>query len=280
MAQAKSFIKLRGSMGETTFKKRGKKNFANDKVVISDERMKHHYKFERLRLNGKQMGNASKSAMVLRDAFNGIIHQCKDSRMVGRFNAELMKVVKQDSSHGAAERGKVARAENMEILRGFDFNNNARLRATFNVAFNTEVNRETGEAKIHIASFKPASAVKAPRLATQFRIMAQVAQIDFDPAVDFTQKSHPISAYYSGPVLLDNTPTEPVSITFNIKTGNVHTILIALGVDFIDSSNPLYATTGLGLRVNSACIVAVDAGLTVPFIGQVLNDNVNNSRKL
>ena len=188
MARAKSFIKLSGSLGDTTFKKVGKKNYASEKVSISDGRMKSHSSFKSLRKNGRQMGNASKTSKAIRFALNSFVHHCKDSKMVGRLNAEVMKVLKRDTAPGAYVRGKIARAENMELLLGFDFNDKVRLRATFNVPFTIEVNRETGEVKIHIASFIPASAIKAPRLATQLAIMAQVAGIDFDPAVEFNSK--------------------------------------------------------------------------------------------
>ena len=269
MAKAKSFIKLRGSLGETTFKKVGNKNIASEKVSISDGRMKNHPKFESLRINGRQMGNASKSAKTIRHAFNMIIHWCKDSKMAGRLNAEEMKVLKLDRARGSLIRGKIARAENMELLLGFDFNDKVRLRATFNVPFNLEVNRETGEVKIHIASFKPASAVKAPPLATRFAIMAQIADIDFDPAVDFNSKYKGVAMYSSEVIQLDNTPTDPVTIAFKVNAGNANTILIALGVNFYDESNPLYANIDLSRRVNSGCIVCVDEGVMVPFVGPV-----------
>ena len=269
MARAKSFIKLSGSLGETTFKKVGKKNYAIEKVSISDGRMKSNSSFKSLRKNGRQMGNASKTSKAIRFALNSFVHHCKDSKMAGRLNAEVMKVLKRDTAPGAYVHGKIARAENMELLLGFDFNDKVRLRATFNVPFTIEVNRETGEVKIHIASFIPASAIKSPRLATQFAIMAQVAGIDFDPAVDFKSKYKSVDMKSSAVIALDNTPTAPVSITFKIKTGHVNTIIIALGVDFYDESNPLYDTIDLSRRVNSGCIVGVDEGVTVPFTGEV-----------
>ena len=271
MARAKSFIKLSGSLGETTFKKVGKKNYAIEKVSISDGRMKSNSSFKSLRKNGRQMGNASKTSKAIRFALNSFVHHCKDSKMVGRLNAEVMKVLKRDTAPGpgAYVHGKIARAENMELLLGFDFNDKVRLRATFNVPFTIEVNRETGEVKIHIASFIPDSAIKSPRLATQFAIMAQVAGIDFDPAVDFKSKYKSVDMKSSAVIALDNTPTAPVSITFKIKTGHVNTIFVALGVDFHDFENPLYDTIDLSRRVSSGCIVGVDEGVTVPFVGPV-----------
>ena len=264
MARAKSFIQLRGSLGDTTFKKVGKNNFAHEKMSIAPGRMKNHRDFITLRENGSQMGNASKSAKTIRDALVNVIHLCKDSKMSNRFNAELRKVVRQDSSRGAVGIGRIARAENMGILQGFDFNDKAKLRTTFNVSYNTAINRDTGEVKLSIASFKPASAIRAPRFAKQFRIMAQVAEIDFDPAVYFNSKYKTINAQFLDFMPLDNRPTEPLSMSFKITTGNVNTIFLVLGVDFSDDENPMYASRALIKEVNAGCIVGVDEGVTVP----------------
>ena len=269
MARARSFIKLNGSMGETTFKQLGNKTFANDKVVVSKERVKYHSDYNFLRKNGKHLINASKSAKAVRDALSNLIDSCKDSKMAGRFTSEMMKVLKRDSSYDAFGRGMEARAENMGLLLGFNFNHKASLRAIFNVAFTTEINRQAGEVKINIASFKPASAVKAPPLARQFKIMAQVADIDFDPAVEFNKKFTRIGMYSSESIELNQTPTEPLAITVKVNTGNVNTIFIALGVDFRDSTNMLYASLDQSKRVNPGCIVAVDEGVTVPAKGIV-----------
>ena len=257
-------------MGETTFKQIGGKNFANDKVVISDGRIKHHYKYDSLRRNDSQMGNSSKSARAIRDSLGTLVNHCKDGKLVGRLNAEMMKVLQRDESVGAAMRGMIARAENMGLLQGFDFNSKTSLRSTFNIAFTTDVNRETGEVKITIASFKPASAVKAPKLATSFKIMAEVADINFDPGVEFNSKLNRTKAYFSEPMLLDNTPTQPLTISFAVKTGNANTIFIALGVDFHDSSNPLYHDINASRRVSAGCIIRVDEGVAVPYTGVVV----------
>ena len=265
MAQARSWIQLSGSMGETTFKKRGKKTFANDKVVISKAKVKSHKSYGPLRQNGSELSNASSNARIIRQALQDVVHYCKDPKMYARLTSEVMKVLKRDNSAGAFTRGQVARAENMGHLLGFNFNEKAQLRAKFNVAFTTEVNRETGEVKIKIASFKPARAIKSPPLATQFKIRAQVAQIDFNPAIAEHAKYERMGGYASDFIQLNETPTDPQSITLPIKTGKISTIFIALGVDFWDASNPVYAEIEQSVRVSAGCIVAVDEGEEVAF---------------
>jgi hypothetical protein len=79
---------------------------------------------------------------------------------------------------------------------------------------------------------------------------------------------------------LENTPTEPLSFSFNIKTGNVNTIFLVLGVDFLDLENPLYSSIALLQRVNASCIVAVDKGVTVPFTGVVPDEEVPDAGTL
>ena len=280
MARVRSFLQLRGSIGETTFKQVGKKNYAQDKVVINKDKIRNDKQYTTLRKNGKQMGNASKSARAIRDSLYLVAGYCKDPTMSNRLNAELRNIVKQDSSDTIVKYGKIARSENMHLLQGFDFNDKVRLRSTFNVFYNTDVNRETGEVTVNIASFKPAWAIKSPHLATKYRIMAHVAEIDFNPAVLFMHKFQAIGGYFTDYLTIDTTPTEPLTIKFKIKPGNVNTIFIALGVHFNDLSNPLYENAALSKRVSSGGIVAVDEGVTVPLKGSSAKKIVAGSKDM
>lgn len=249
MARARGFIKLSGSMGETTFKRgAGNKNFANDKIVVSEARRKLHPDFTSHRRQASNFGNASACAKVLRLAFSTLQHFARDSKMFTRLNAEMRNVVKKDQSPNLDLRQYV-QAENLGYLLGFNFNEKVRLRVAFNVKYQTAINRETGECTINISPFKPSLSVKAPKYATHFRIAASAVSIDF--ALKESKRASFLTDYFK----IDSTLTEPITIVLKLEPAVAHPIFIALGLNFMEETKLYFTTKEEMRRVNPLCLV-------------------------
>ena len=253
MAQVSGPIKLRGSMGGTTFKKgRGKKRLAMNKQAVSGARMKQHDAYSSLRRNASKMGSASSCAGLLRVSLANLLAWSHDSGMVNRLNAEMRKVVKKDTMPNE-DRRQVVRPENLPHLLGFNFNEKVSLRAAFNVAYKTNINRGTGEVTINISSFKPSRAIKGPKYATHFKIVSNAVELDI-----YNQTENHGWQYTSDIFKIDSTITSPFIITHKVTPGATVSILIALGLEFIEETGNYYATREQKRVVNPSCLVAIN----------------------
>ena len=253
MARVHGYIKLRGSMGETTFKGGpGKKNYANDKVVISDARMKYHDKYRTLRREASHLSNASTCAKLLRDSVTNFIDDASDSKVVNRTYTEMRKVLKKDKTPDA-DRRQIVRDENMVHMLGFNFNDKVKLRVAFNVAYRTKINRETGELTITISSFKPVSAIRGPQYATHFKIVSNAM------AIDLKGKQEKYVTHETPLFKIDSsTPTEPMTIIHQLPAGSTDLLCIAMGLQFSEETGNYYMTTPQKRVVNPLCLVDVN----------------------
>ena len=240
-------------MGETTFKGGpGKKNYANDKVVISDARMKLHDKYTSLRTQSFHLGNASSCAKLLRNSVSNLVFSAQDSKMVNRCYAEMRKVLKKDKTPHADHR-QIVQDENMVHMLGFNFNDKVKLRVAFNVPYRTTINRETGELTIKISSFKPVSAIRGPKYATHFKIVSNGIALDFannnETAVTFESALYKIDSSIA---------TDPLTIILQLTPGSTDLLGIALGLLFSDESGNYYVTHEQRRVVNPLCLVDVN----------------------
>ena len=73
MAKVRGFLKLQGSMGETTFmkQKNGNNWGSQDKLVISPDRFKSDPKFARVRENATEFATA-RSGELIRDSISSL----------------------------------------------------------------------------------------------------------------------------------------------------------------------------------------------------------------
>ena len=161
MARAKSFLQLRGSMSETTFRKVGNKNYAQDKLDISRE---SHKGFALNMSDANGFSTAARAGKLLRNSIKSLVNLSKDNKMTSR----LLKVLMKMSEHGIGQ------------LPGFNFNEKVQLNDCFNVPYNTLIQRHTGQLTINIKSFIPAINIKAPKFATHMRIVSAGLYIDFN----------------------------------------------------------------------------------------------------
>ena len=249
MAQVRGYVKLRGSMGETTFKKgRGKVGIAHDKLDLSKDRMKYHSTYESLRNNASEFSNASTTAKLLRRSIANLLNTSKDSKMTNRLVNEMMMVLKKDTVTRTFR--QEVRAENMTHLLGFNFNENVRLRVAFNVPYRTTINRQTGEVTIKISGFKPSSAIRGPKFATHFKIVTSAIEIDLIKKFEY----HNIFSE-SEMIALNSSSADPLIITHQLTPQSTAMLMIVVGLQFSEETGYYYQTREQQQMVNPLSLV-------------------------
>ena len=252
MARVKSIFQAQGSMGNTTFVMRGNKNYAYDKIVVSDRRRYEDSSFAVTRKNAAELGDASLCAKLIREGLSRTLLQARDSGVANRLNAEMMKVLKKPGKNVAY--AAVVLPEHMDHLLGFNFNKKVRLRPSFNVPIKTIFNRDTGEVTINIAAFRPASTVKGPKHATHVRIISIALELDF--ANKFGKGIEQSSEVFA----LDDLLIAPITFSHNLTPGTKQTLFHVMGLQFIDTHGFYYNSDEKMCKVNPLSIVGLDKG--------------------
>src|SRR5687768_3707590 len=139
MARQTGLIKLKGSIGNVTFYTTVAGDLARQKGGVDAERIATDPAFQRTRENGSEFGRAGLAARLLYTAFRGLIAGTNDSYMYGRLVREFVKVIRADATSARGQRNVID--GEAELLKGFEFNNRARLKATFYAPFTANIDR-------------------------------------------------------------------------------------------------------------------------------------------
>jgi len=179
MARQTGLITFKGQMGGVSFYKTAEDGFlARQKGGVDGDRIKNSPEFQRTRENNAEFGRAGAAAKLLRQAFRSVIMNSADSRMSGRLNREMVKVVKADATNPRGERNVID--GEAELLQGFEFNDYGRLSRTFFAAYTTAVDRVRGALSVTLEPFVPANMIAYPDGATHCKLIAAGAAIDFE----------------------------------------------------------------------------------------------------
>jgi len=179
MAKLNSLLKIEGTLEGMTFYKSKNGYLVRAKGGISKNRIENDPSFVRTRENGSEFGQCAKSGKLLRQTFTSMLVDVKD----GSLTARMMKIIAQiknlDTLSLRGDRNVANGLQTLEgktILKGFDFNSNAKLKSI--LLADIQLNSSTGE--ISITDFNPAQQLSAPGGATHVSLIAGVARIDFD----------------------------------------------------------------------------------------------------
>ena len=230
MAKQKGIIKLEGSIGDISFYKGRDGNFmARTKGGISADRIKNDPAFERTRENGQEFGKAGKAGKLLRTAFREIIKNNKDSRMSNRLTQEMMKVIRADTTNLRGER--VVLPDHIRLIKGFDFNETAKLSTVMSLPFTLAVNRTEGSVSLVFPAFVPANSIVMPGGATHARLILGTSEIDFTIGTYLTTSAQ------SSMVLISGEEQAQITLDCEITETGTLPLLIVLGVEFYQEVN-------------------------------------------
>lgn len=231
-----------------SIKKQRKMATEQQKGVASD-RIFTDAAYERTRENMAEFGRSGKAASLLREIFRDMTVYAKDQDLQSRLLKVFSRVLSTDAVNKRGER-TVGNGDHLH-LKGFNFNSRAGVRETLYARCPVALDRVAGTATVTIPSFVPKMMVQAPKGTTHYRIVAGSAAVNFDTELYSYMRGATAELSW------DQLPTVASSIALNFPANTPDTILVALGIEFVQKVNgqsyPLKTTSS-----NATTIVAVD----------------------
>lgn len=250
MGQQDGIIKIKGQVGGISFYKSKDNGYlARQKGGVQSSRLKNDPAFERTRENGAEFGRAGKASKILRTAFRNLLIHTADSKLVSRLTRDMLRVVHSDSTNVRGKRnvpdGKIS------LLAGFEFNQHAKLAATFFAPYTSMVDRITGTLVITIPDFVSSNMIAAPAGATHFKLISGSAAIDFE-AGTYVVDTKVGEAFALSPQAITVTP-----LTHVVTPASTQPLFLVFGIEFYQQVNGVQYPLKNGAH-NALALVLVD----------------------
>jgi hypothetical protein len=229
MAKQHGIIPVTGTMGGITFVKTKDGFQARQKSSMPGSRIKTDPAFVRTRENISEFGRAGKASKLLRKALRALILRTADSRVTGRLTREMMKVIQSDLLNPRGQRSP--QVGNVDILRNFEFNANARLEGTLVAPYSATIDRTTGIIDVQVPAFDPRLLIVAPPGATHARIVSGCS------IIDFLAETHTSEISESAYIDLKTFDQPTIQFTVGLTPNSDQPIFVALGIEFYQLVN-------------------------------------------
>lgn len=229
MAKQKGVIKVVGALDDITFSKTKSGFMAGMKSQLNKSRIMSDAAFVRTRENMQEFGRAGKASKMLRKGLRTLIQQSRDKALTGRLLKKMMEVIKADATSIRGERNVVDGES--EMLKGFEFNANARLEACLFAPFTATIDRATGNTNVDFPGFVPVQQIVWPEGATHFRIASGAA------AIDFTLENFDNAFSETAIMPLDTNGTGAINQVNALPAASVHPLFLAVGLQFFQRVN-------------------------------------------
>jgi hypothetical protein len=179
MAKQSGIIKIEGTLDDLTFLKSRGKYFVRKKGGVSRNRIRTDAAFQRTRENSAEFAHAVTTSSMLRRAAGVFIRRAYDPLLNNRLMSVFFKIKNHDpvSARGARQvQIGLGTPEGKALLRGFDFNPNAKLDAVLLAPY--VLTPATGV--VAIAAFIPTEMLHYPASATHVSLSAGFVIVDFE----------------------------------------------------------------------------------------------------
>ncbi|MEO7532064.1 MAG: hypothetical protein ABIS69_11650 [Sediminibacterium sp.] len=252
MAKQFGLVSLQGTVGDTTFVRTKNGFLARQKTSINKNRIATDPNYARLRDHNAEFAKACTAGKLIRQNFQQLIQNCKDSAVHLRLTGLLLQAVKMDATNPLGLRN-VLDGE-LALLDNFEFNVNSNLAQALSAGYTKTFDRASGAASFVIDSFIPVKALRAPVNATHYRISAGAAAIGFE-----TQESEKGVAEGSYRPI-DNAAADAQTLTITLTADLTVPVLLAMKLEFFQEVNG-----GINdlkdKSFNACCLVKVDTGV-------------------
>ena len=249
MAKQIEFFKLHGTIGDITFYKSQDGLIARKKGGISAQRIKTGSSFERTRENIAEFSKAARGGKVVREAFLYMVDKAKDNKLVSRLTKEMLMVVKSDNISVRGQRNLVN--GQVQLLRGFNFNNRAHLSTTLKIPFIESIDRATGTFLISLPSYTPNESISAPTGTTHYKIVCAGAEMDF------INNRYVVNSNESALLPYNSNPVLPLDLGMNVSANSINHLFLVLGIQFYQMVNGISYSLSNG-EFNTLSIVSVE----------------------
>ncbi|MBL0146063.1 MAG: hypothetical protein IPP48_10085 [Chitinophagaceae bacterium] len=232
MAKQDGIIELRGSIGNITFRRTKHGLSATKKSSLTAERVAKDASFERTREVNNEFKRAGKAAGLTKTAFRLLLQNVKDGSIHYRLLKALMSVITSDSTSDKGKRH--VNAGNINLVKGFDFNNNSTLGKTLFAPYSTTIDRASGQVDFTLPAFAPRKAINAPAEATHCKIVMAAATIDF------TSEQYASNEKETALLPLDMNVVPATTLQAILPANSISPLLVAAGVQFFMETNGKY----------------------------------------
>jgi len=229
MAKQKGIIPLQGAIGDVNFFKSKDGFMAGRKGGVSGDRIATEAKFQRTRENNAEFGRAATYGKLIRNAFQSLLLNAKDSRSTARLGGEMRKVIKADLVNERGMRNIID--GEAELLQDFDFNVNGQLASNFKAQFTATISRVTGVLEVSIPSFIPKNQLIAPGGTTHYVIHCGGS------AINFEQNEFETQINSSAQLPFDNAATAAMVLTNQVTANSPYPLFLVLGIEYFQQVN-------------------------------------------
>lgn len=224
MARQKGVFKVKGTMDDFSFYQSQDGYLVRMKGGVDAKRIKTDPAFARTRENGSEFGRAANRAKLLRTALRSLINKAKDGRVSSRLQQSMMKVLQSDT---VQNRGARDFADgDIGLLKGFDFNINAKLGSTLFFPYSVAVDRVAGEAKIIVPDFVATVDVLIPGGSTHLKLIAGTSEVNPSTLEYISQVTE--TAW----IAVDATTTPAADLVMPLTANTTDHVYVVLGVEF------------------------------------------------
>ena len=241
MAKVKGYLRLQGSMGETTFLKNGTAPSyrAQDKLVVSKDRFKTSPSFARVRENASEFSRAGAGAKLIRNATSSIWQDVKDKTRNKRMLVKAIAIIKSDIASARGHRNMVD--GDITLLNRFSFVAGVSLIDVFKPMITSTIDRVAGHVNVAIPSFVPSMELTPPPGATHFQILTAGCEMDFE--MD-TFKS---DLQKTAELPISTTPTGAINLSCTVPANSTRPLIQVFGVRFYQQvAGLMYAVLDAG----------------------------------
>lgn len=230
MAEQIGLIKYKGNLGGLSGYTQDGKTLIRRAGGGSKEQFNNSDSMQRTRENASEFGRAASAGKLLRLALRQLVQNASDRYMVSRLAAKMNEVIKADEVNERGERG-VLDGE-VELVKGFDFNQNARLGSTVFAPIASTIDRADGKHTVAIPAMIPTRDIAAPRGTTHIKIVAGSAAIDFENEVFENMTAETAYIPYT------NAAVAAQTLDLSLTTANsTHPIIVVVGIEFYQEVN-------------------------------------------
>lgn len=231
MAKQKGFLKIRGSIGDLNFYKSKDGYMVREKSSLDRNTIMTDPRFQRTRENMEEFKNAGQAGKLLRNAFNAITKNAKDSRLTSRLTKVMHMCLKEDIISPRGQRNVFQ--GNQLLLKGFDFNAGGIWAKSVLIQYESSIDRVSGETIITFPDYNPLDLIIAPQGATHYRFISSATELDFLNKEYLTKTSYSDQLPY-------NEDTVPMFTLENTVTPNsTNTIAVAIAIEFFQEVNTI-----------------------------------------
>ncbi|KAA2238799.1 hypothetical protein F0L74_21535 [Chitinophaga agrisoli] len=215
---------------------------------IEKERFLNDPVYEQTRKVAAEFARCTKAGKLLLDSAKYVSADGLDNKVISRLHQVMRLVIEKDRVHGLGMR--TITSDGISLLRGFNFNQDAKLTSIFFAPFAAGIDRAAGMATITIPRFIPERMMKRPAGATHVIIVSGAAVIDFTKGEKMVDGTKSI-------VLPSDAPTgDPITLNHEFVANGSNPVFLMLGLRFITSiNNKDYKL--LGRAFNALSIVEV-----------------------